>query len=213
MMNPLAPQNPIKLYGVPLSGHVHRVRLFLSLLELPVEFVPVNLAEQENRQPEYLSKNPFGEIPVIEDGELILADSTAILVYLALKYDSDGKWLPRDPIGAALVQRWLSMASGKIAYGPCAARLVTLFGAPLDLERAKEIARKLFDVLEPELNDRQFALGSNATIADIAAYSYIAHAPEGGISLLPYPNILAWLDRVKALPGFVAMPASTITST
>ena len=211
-MNHLAPQQTIKLYGAPLSGHVHRVRLFLSLLELPVEFIPVNLAGQENRTAEFLAKNSFGEVPVLEDGELVLADSTAILVYLALKYDHEGKWLPRDPLGAAQVQRWLSMASGKIAYGPCAARLVVQFGAPLDLANAKKITVKLFDVLEPEFKDRQFALADHASIADIAAFSYIEHAPEGGVSLLPYPHIRAWLNRIKALPGFIAMPASTIPS-
>jgi glutathione S-transferase len=212
-MNSLAPQNPIKLYGSPLSGHVHRVRLFLSLLELPVELITVDLRAKENRQPAFLARNPFGEVPVIEDGELVLADSTAILVYLALKYDGDAKWLPRDPVGAAHVQRWLSMASGKVAYGPCVARLVKLFDAPLDYQAAQTIAVKLFDVLEHEFKDRQFALGSNVTIADIAAFSYIEHAPEGGISLEAYPNIRAWLDRVKGLPGFVAMPSSTIAAT
>jgi glutathione S-transferase len=211
-MNPLAPPTPIKLYGVPLSGHVHRVRLLMNLLELPVEFVTVNLAEQENRRPQFLQKNPFGEVPVLEDGELVLADSTAILIYLALKYDPDGKWLPRDPIGAAQVQRWLSMASGKIATGPCAARLVAQFAAPLDHEVAKKISIKLFEVLEHELNGRDFALGDQVTIADVAAFSYIEHAPEGGVSLSPYPIIRAWLARIKALPGFIAMPASPIPS-
>ncbi|OEZ97356.1 glutathione S-transferase family protein [Duganella sp. HH101] len=198
----------MKLYGATLSGHTHRVRLFLSLLKLPYEFVEIDMRARQNRSPEHLARNPFGEVPVLEDGELTLADSTAILVYLASRYDDSGRWLPREPVAAARVQQWLSTASGKIAYGPCAARLVTVFGAPLDHERAKDISTRLFDVLERELAGRRYVLGEHASIADVAAFSYIEHAPEGGVSLKPYPNIRSWLANVRALPGFVAMPAT-----
>jgi len=196
----------MKLYGTLLSGHVHRVQLFLSLLKLPYEFVPIDMGNRQNRSPEYLALNRFGEVPVLEDGELVLADSTAILVYLASKYDTSGSWLPREPVAAAKVQQWLSTASGKIAYGPCSARLVSVFGAPLDHERAKDIATRLFEVLDEELKGHRFALGEQPSIADVAAFSYIEHAPEGGVSLKPYPNLRAWLANVRALPGFVAMP-------
>ncbi len=198
----------MKLYGTPLSGHTHRVRLFLSLLRLPYEFVPIDMKAGQNRTPEHLARSPFGEVPVLEDGDVTLPDSTAILVYLASKYDDSGRWMPREPLAAAQVQRWLSNASGKIAYGPCSARLVTVFGAPLDLERAQAISARLFDVMEAELAGRRYAVGDHASIADIAAFSYIEHAPEGGVSLKPYPNIRAWLASVRALPGFVAMPAT-----
>lgn len=198
----------MKLHGIPLSGHTHRARLFLSLLDLPHEFVTVDLAKGEHKQQPFLSLNPFGEIPVLQDGEVTLADSNAILVYLASKYDDSGRWLPRDPLAAAEVQRWLSAAAGKIAYGPAAARLVTVFGAQRDHEAAKTIAVGLFNVMEQELHGRRWLVGERATIADVSAYSYVAHAPEGGVSLKPYPNICAWLDNVRALPGFVAMPAT-----
>lgn len=198
----------MKLYGATLSGHTHRVRLFLSLLNLPYEFVEIDMRARQNRSPEHLARNPFGEVPVLEDGDVTLADSTAILVYLASRYDDSGRWLPREPVAAARVQQWLSTASGKIAYGPCAARLVTVFGAPLDHERARDISTRLFDVLERELAGRRYVLGEHVSIADIAAFSYIEHAPEGGVSLKPYPNIRSWLANVRALPGFVAMPAT-----
>lgn len=198
----------MKLYGIPLSGHTHRAHLFLNLLNLPHDYVQVNLAAGEHKQEPFLSMNAFGEIPVLQDGEVVLGDSNAILVYLASKYDASGRWLPRDPVAAAQVQRWLSAAAGKIAYGPAAARLVTVFNAPRDHEAAKAIAARLFDVMESELQGRQWLVGEHATIADVAGYSYIAHAPEGGVSLKPYPNIRAWLDNVRALPGFIAMPAT-----
>jgi len=198
----------MKLYGVPLSGHTHRARLFLNLLNLPHEFVAVDLANGEHKKEPFLSMNAFGEIPVLQDGAVTLADSNAILVYLASKYDDSGRWLPRDPVAAANVQRWLSAAAGKIAYGPATARLVTVFNAPRDHDVAKDIAVRLFDVMERELQGRRWLVDDHVSIADIAGFSYVAHAPEGGVSLKPYPNIRAWLDNVRALPGFVAMPAT-----
>ncbi|MBB5424026.1 glutathione S-transferase [Paraburkholderia atlantica] len=206
---PIAPKptRPIRLYTTPLSGHGHRVWLFLEMLQIPYETALVDMAAGENRKPEFLAISPFGQVPVIADGEVVLFDSNAILVYLAKRY-GDTTWLPDDPLGAAAVQRWLSLAAGQIAHGPCSARLVTVFGAPLDHQTAKAIAVKLFDVIEPEFAAKAFAIGDQPTIADVAAYAYIAHAPEGGVSLEPYPNLRAWLRRVEALPHFVPMPAT-----
>ncbi|MBN3790614.1 glutathione S-transferase, partial [Burkholderia sp. Ac-20353] len=127
------PVSPIRVHSFPLSGHAHRVRLFLSLLGVPFEIVDVDLGAGEQRKPAFLALNPLGQVPVIDDGGMVLADSNAILVYLAKRY-GDAHWLPDDPVGAAAVQRWLSLAAGPIAAGPCAARLVTVFGAPLDHE-------------------------------------------------------------------------------
>ncbi|CAD6555034.1 glutathione S-transferase family protein [Paraburkholderia metrosideri] len=201
------PAQPIRLFTTLLSGHGHRVKLFLTLLDLPFEVVELDMKAGDNRKPDYLALNPFGQVPTIQDGNLTLFDSNAILVYLARRY-GDASWLPDDAVGAAAVQRWLSLAAGPIAYGPCTARLVTVFGAPHDHETAKKLAVKLFDVIDQELADKPFAAGEQVTIADIAAHTYIAHAPEGGVSLEPYPNIRAWLRRVEALPRFIAMPST-----
>ncbi|MFM0212008.1 glutathione S-transferase [Paraburkholderia sediminicola] len=204
-MSAAKPAQPIRLHTTLRSGHGHRVKLFLTLLDLPFEVIELDMRAGDNRRPEYLKLNPFGQVPTIEDGDTVLFDSNAILVYLAKRY-GDPSWLPEDALGAAAVQRWLSLAAGQIAYGPCAARLVTVFGAPLNLDTAQKIALKLFDVLDAELADKDFAAGDRVSIADIAAHTYIAHAPEGGVSLEPYPNIRAWLRRVEALPRFIAMP-------
>lgn len=197
---------PLRLYRFPLSGHSHRVELFLSLLGLRFEAVDVDLAAGAQKQPDFLQKNPFGQVPVLEDGETVLADSNAILVYLASRYDPAATWLPRDPVGAAEVQRWLSVAAGELASGPAAARLVTVFGAKLDHDRAKAVAERLYAVLDRHLAQRRFLVGETPTIADIALYSYTAHADEGGVSLEPYAGVRAWLARVERLPGFTPMP-------
>ncbi|HEX9813267.1 MAG TPA: glutathione S-transferase [Burkholderiales bacterium] len=202
-----APERPIKLYRFRLSGHSHRAELFLSLLGLPYERNDVDLANRAQKSETFLKLNPFGQVPVIDDNGVVIADSNAILVYLATRYD-DGNWLPRDAIGAAAVQRWLSVAAGPVAYGPAVARLCTVFGAKLNAEEAIARAHSLFAVLEKTLVASPFLVGDKPTIADVAGYTYIAHAPEGNVSLEPYPVLRAWLARIEALPGFVPMAAS-----
>ncbi|UVL99701.1 glutathione S-transferase [Pseudomonas atacamensis] len=195
----------IKLYNFPRSGHAHRVELMLSLLQLPTELIFVDLAKGEHKQPQYLAINSFGQVPAIDDNGVVLADSNAILVYLAQKY-GNGRWLPADPVGAAHVQRWLSAAAGPIAFGPAAARLITVFGAQLNAEEVIGRAHNLLKVMELELGKTAYLAGEEPTIADVSAYSYVAHAPEGNVSLDDYANVRAWLARIEALPGFVAMP-------
>ncbi len=203
------PARPIRLYRHPLSGHAHRVELFLSLLGLPCEMIDVNMVRGAHKAADFMAKNnPFGQVPVIEDGDIAIADSNAVLVYLASRYDASGRWLPRDAVAAARVQQWLSVAAGQLAYGPSSARLAVLFGGRLDLERAKAISQQLFDVLDGHLAGRPFLTGDAPTIADVAIYSYTALAPEGGVPLDPYRHVRAWLARIEALPGFVPMRRS-----
>lgn len=201
--------NPIKLYNFPKSGHAHRIELMLSLLNLPTELVFVDLAKGAHKQPDFLALNPFGQVPVIDDNGTVIADSNAILVYLAKKYDN-GTWLPEEPAAAARVQRWLSVAAGPLAFGPAAARLVTVFGASFNTDEVITRAHTLLKVIDAELAKTPFLAGSTPTIADIANYSYIAHAPEGNVSLEPYANVRSCLARIEALPRFVPMPRTVI---
>ncbi|MDU9028046.1 glutathione S-transferase family protein [Pseudomonas mediterranea] len=201
--------NPIKLYHFPLSGHAHRVQLMLSLLELPVEVVFVDLAKGAHKQADFLAINPFGQVPVIDDNGVILADSNAILVYLAQKYGK-GRWLPSDPLGAARVQRWLSVAAGPIHAGPATARLITVFGAPYNAEDVIARSHNLLKVIDQHLSGSTWLAGDAPTIADVAGYSYISHAPEGNVSLDDYVHVREWLARIEALPGFVGMPRTAV---
>lgn len=203
-----AEKSPIKLYRNPLSGHSHRVELMLSLLDLPCELINVDMANKAHKQPEYLAMNSLGQVPVIDDNGIVLADSNAIIVYLAKKYQTDYVWLSSDEVEAAQVQRWLSIAAGEIMYGPCSVRLVKLFGYQIDYDTAYQKTLALFTMLESLLSQQTFLVGDKATLADISAYSYIAHVPEGGVDLQPYPAIQAWLLKVEQLPRFVAMKKS-----
>lgn len=192
----------MKLYYGALSGHSHRARLFLSLLGVDYEAIPVDLAAGAHRQPAFLRLNRFGEVPVLDDNGVIIPDSIAILVYLAKKYGGTD-WLPEAPEAAAAVQRWLSVAAGKVAYGPCAARLVTVFGYKLNAEEAIARSHELLKVLNEELGDVTWIAGiPKPSVADIALYSYVDRAPEGNVDVSRYSNMGAWLRRVEALPRF-----------
>lgn len=207
---PAAPAQPIKLHHFALSGHSHRVQLFLSLLNLPTEIILVDLRRGEHKTPAFLAMNRFGQVPVIQDGDVTLADSNAILVYLARRYDANGPWLPRDPVGEAEVQRWLTAAAGLLAFGPAHARVGVLFKRPIEA-RAYTLAEELFKVMDAQLASQRFLASTAApTIADVALYTYTAHAPEGGIALTPYPHVQRWLADIEALPGFVGMPKSPV---
>jgi glutathione S-transferase len=195
---------PIRLHRFRLSGHCHRVELFLSLLNRPFEIV--DLPPGDRKAPAFLAMNPFGQVPVIEDDGYVLADSNAILVYLAIRYDPARRWYPADAKAAAEVQRWLSVAAGPLFSGPAVARLVGLFDAKHDLARAHATAAGVLAVMEAHLAAAgPFFVGPHPTIADLALYSYTAHAPEGHVSLEPYPEIRAWISRIESQPGFVPM--------
>lgn len=200
--------NAVRIHHFAKSGHAHRALVFAKLAGIAHEAVPVDLMSGAHKSPEFLAMNPNGQVPVLEDGDAIVSDSNAILVYLARKYAPD--WIPDTALGEADVQRWLTLAAGEIAFGSCAARLITVFGAPLDPEFAAAVATRAMQKLEHGLEGRDWLVGDRPTIADVAAYSYTAHAPEGNVSLDPYPNVRAWLVRFEALPGFEAMPATAV---
>jgi glutathione S-transferase len=195
----------ITVYGTEYSGHAHRVVLFLRTLEMPFQFV--HTPAEVRSSADFLRLNPLGQIPVLRDGSTIIADSNAILVYLAKKYAPGSSWLPEEPLAAARAQRWFAVAAGEIAYGPGLARRIVQWGAPGDRQRALEIGAQLFKFMDAHLRDIAYLAAAHPTLADLACYSYTAHAPEGGLSLQPYRHIREWLSRIEALPRFQPMPA------
>ena len=193
----------MKLYYYALSGHAHRAALFLSVAGVAHELIEVDMPAGAHKQPAFLALNAFGEVPVLDDDGVIIADSLAILVYIARKV-GPSHWLPTEPADEARVQRWLSVAAGKIAYGACAARLITVFGATFNADEVIGRAYATLAVMEQTLVDQRWlASTQQPTIADIAIYSYIERAPEGNVDLSSYPRVQAWLRRTEALPGFI----------
>jgi len=192
----------MKLYWHPLSGHAHRAQLFLSLIGVKFDLVEVDLARGAHKAADFLKLNSFGQVPVLDDDGVIVCDSNAIMVYVAKKFGKTD-WLPEDAKGAAAVERWLSVSAGQIAFGPAAARLITVFNAPYNAEEVIKRAHLILALIEAELAGRNWIAGSTRpTVADVALYSYIARAPEGNVDLSQYPAVLGWLNRVEGLPGF-----------
>ncbi len=195
----------IKLYGHEMSGNSYKARLLLELLKIEYEWIKVDLMTGEHKSPEYLALNPFGQVPLLIDGETKLADAQAILVYLARQYGGDS-WLPLEALPLAQVVRWLSTTAGEIRQGPENARLHYLFGATaINIERAHQKTEHILTQLNQHLSTHTWLEFERPTIADIAVFPYIALARDGKVELDAYPNVLAWIDRVKQLPGYVPM--------
>ncbi|MCP9929219.1 glutathione S-transferase [Cyanobium sp. AMD-g] len=195
----------IKLYGHEMSGNSYKVRLLLELLRIEYEWVKVDLMTGEHKSPEYLALNPFGQVPLLTDGETKLADAQAILVYLARQYGGE-RWLPLEALPLAMVVRWLSTTAGEIRQGPENARLHYLFGATaINIERAHQKAEQILTQLNQHLTTHTWLEFERPTIADIAVFPYVALARDGQIELDAYPNVLTWINRVKELPGYIPM--------
>ncbi|MGI9202372.1 MAG: glutathione S-transferase family protein [Woeseiaceae bacterium] len=194
----------ITLYDTSVSGHSHRVRLFLALLGIEYQTIDVDMRKGEHKTPDYLKLSPLGQVPTLVDGNDVITDSTAALVYLAKKY-GDENWLPEDPAGAAKIQRWLSTASGELFRGPVIARAIKLFDRDYYYDDASMWTDRLLTWMQTELEAKTWLAAEHVTIADIAMYSYLRVANEGEIDMEPYPAILRWLGDVEKLPGFLPM--------
>jgi glutathione S-transferase len=196
----------MKLYDSQYSGHAHKVRLLCGLLNIDIALVPVDMRNKAQKSPEYLKLNPFGQVPLLQDGDVIVRDSNAILLYLAEKYDTDHTYLPTDPVARAHVYEWLATAAGPLYLGPARARVIKAFGREGDYDLARSTSEALLAVMDDHLSSSSWLVGDGPTLADVACYSYVAVADEGGIDLDERPHIRAWLERVERLGGFVPMP-------
>lgn len=197
----------MKLYDLELSGNCYKVRLFAALANIELEIVPVDFLGGEHKRPPLTGLNPWGELPILVDGERVLRDSQAILVYLAGTYGGAAWWPAEAHLQAEIVQ-WLSTAANEIQHGPASARLVDKFGYAIDKAGTLAKAARILSLLDAHLAERDWLALSRPTIADCAVFPYVALAPEGGIELAPYPNILRWIERIKRLPGYLAMPGT-----
>ncbi len=194
----------LKLYDLDRSGNCYKVRLLLSMLGLDYERIAVDTTRGESQTPEFKRLNPRGQIPVLADGDTVIWDSMAILVYLVRRYGGD-QWLPADPLGEARVMQWLAVAENELLYGLARARVAVLFKRPFNLEQCHADARQGVEAMEFQLGAQPWLAADHVTIADIACYPYVSLAGEGDFSLEPYPAVRAWLQRMEALPGWVPM--------
>ncbi|TGP55485.1 glutathione S-transferase family protein [bacterium M00.F.Ca.ET.230.01.1.1] len=200
----------MKLYDYVLSPSCYKVRLMAALTGVALDIRPVDFHPGgEHRGPELLALNPAGSIPILEDGDLVLTESSAMLVYLAAK--AAPQWLCNDAARpAATVQQWLSF-SHRLTASLGAARLHEMLLRPgnIDALRAQGTAalRELeAGLVEQRIRGQRFLASDRPTVADIACFPYVALAQDGGVLLDPYPAIRLWSRAIRAIDGFIEMP-------
>lgn len=193
------------LYGFPISANTHRVRVLLRMLNLEFQEVTIDIPGGEHKSPKFLEINPLGQVPVLVDGEVVLRDSHAIMVYLARRYGGE-RFLPNTPVDQARVLQWLFFSANEMQNGPHMARLHHLLGVPMDIDAVTTQARAALQRIEDQLSGRDWLEFGFPTLADLACFVQAGVAPEAKIALDVYPNIRAWIGRIKALPGYVGMP-------
>jgi glutathione S-transferase len=197
--------NGVTLYEYELSGNSYKVRLFLSLLAKPFQAVRIDLLAREGQKPEYLAISALGQVPALVDDGEALRDSQAILFYLARKYGG-GRWLADDPLTQARTLAWLTFSANELANGPAALRVGVRFKRPINVEWSTNITKRAFGLMQKVLAAQPWLMpGEHPTIADIACFPYTALVHEGNFSLAEYPALTAWCNRIRQLPGFVAM--------
>ncbi|WP_437323413.1 glutathione S-transferase family protein [Sorangium sp. So ce381] len=192
----------MKLYEFAPTRSI-RVRWALQELGVDFETVQVNLRAGENRRPEFLKLNPAGKLPVLVDGDLVLTESVAIVLYLAEKYPEKGL-LPADPRERAKVNQWLLFAATELEQPLWRiARHKFLYPEdkrqPGDIPVACEDFKAMADVLEKHMEQRQFVVGDSVTVADLVMAYTLDWANE--IHLLEgFPQLRAYMDRMYARP-------------
>ncbi len=197
----------LRLYEFFSSGNCYKVRLLLIQLGIPFETVELNILKGETRTPEFLSKNSNGRIPVLEiEPGKFLSESNAILFYL-----SEGtEFFPNDAWERAKVMQWLFFE--QYSHEPFIATSrfwISILGKGDEyrdaINQKREPGYAALTVMERHLTNHLFFVGERYTIADIGLFAYTHVADEGGFDLMRFPEIQAWIERVKAQPQYISI--------
>ncbi len=190
------------LYGFATSGPTYTAALMLSLCKHPFSYIHVNLREGAHKQPDYLVKNRFAQVPALRDGQLMAVQSAAILIHLS---EVLGKFEGKSPVEKQRVTEWLFWAWDKLAIPVfrlrARARGTRQFADEVRVMYDTE-ARAAVSVLEQELTKSEWIGAKKTSIADIAIYGVLRYAQEGGVDIMHYPHVVAWKKRFEELPGF-----------
>jgi glutathione S-transferase len=195
----------MKLYNVTYSGNSYKVRLLLAHLGIPCEIIEVDILNGASRTPEFLKINPNGRTPVLDDNGFVLAESNAILAYLA----KGTKYLPDDRKKFALIFQWMFFEQYSHELFIATSRF-WLQHKPDSPEKTALLASKrdggwaALRIMEDELAKNDFFVG-DYSIADIALFAYTHVSHEAAFPLDDFPKIKAWIERIKEQPGFVPM--------
>jgi glutathione S-transferase len=197
----------VLLYDNAISGNCYKVRLLFSLLGIDYERRDVSVIDRSNRGELLGDLNPGLRVPtlVLDDGRP-LAESDAILVYFA----EGTEYLPEDRYERAQVLQWMFFE--QYSHEPNIAVLRFWAHAEIKPDPREAVAKfngglAALEAMERHLTGREFLVGNSVTIADLALYAYTHVADEGGFEIARFEAIGAWLERVRALPGYVPITA------
>jgi len=198
----------MKLYDNHLSGNCYRVRLFLNQLGVDYEKVNVDIFKGENRTEEFTKLNPNRKVPVLVDGDLILWESIAIILYLAEKYRPN-PFYSENPAKLGEIMQWVTYAKTSIDPNLALARYYVRFLPEdkydkKDLEKFQANGMGTLSIIEDHLSDRDFLAGEYS-VADMVCYPYIKLSPEGNIDLSGFPNITEWLKSIENTERFISI--------
>jgi len=196
------------LYSMQRSGNSYKARLALAQLELDYRLVEIDILKGESHTPEFLAKNPHGQVPLLEvaPGRYV-AESNAILWHLA----SGTRLRPRDRIDRAHALQWMFFEQHSLEPNIGAAYFwLCLVKGGRDLQQHAlddwiEEGYRALRVMENHLKRHSYFVAERYTVADIALYAYTHLAPQCDYNLGPFPAVREWLDRVTAQPGHIAM--------
>jgi glutathione S-transferase len=191
----------MRLYDYAASANCYKARLLLALLGRDYERVPVDIFAGDTLTDAYAALNPARETPVLElDDGTVVTQSSAIVRLLA----EGTPYLPGDPVQRAQVVQWLCFEQERVMGGIGAARFRIVTGrAPERVARLLALGRGALEILDAHLATRDWLVGDACSVADLANFAYAHTAEDAGLPLAEHPAVCAWLDRIRALPGFM----------
>jgi glutathione S-transferase len=193
------------LYHHPLSANGHKVKLLLGFLGIVHREKMVDIPVGQQAGDWFGAISDLRQIPVLDDDAVRIRDAQAILIYLGGTYDPSRRWWPTDATAQALIAQWLSFAALELQNGLNLSRLHFRLGAPCDLAAAHHQGEKTLSVLDKHLAGRHWLELGRPTIADLACVTFTARAGEAKHDLRAFPNVSAWVERIRAMPGFTPM--------
>ena len=195
----------IRLHATMASINAYKVRLLLGMLDLPFDLVEIDMYGGEHKREPFLTLNPFGQMPAMEDDGFVIADSHACLVYLARKYDSSNRWLPVDAEGEAKVAEWLSKSANEIHQGPWMKRAKVRRPDAITLADDEIDARcdHILGIMERHLANRDWLALEHASIADVSCFGPISLLDISGYDTSGFAAVRSWMQRIRELPGYI----------
>ena len=192
----------IRVHATMGSVNGYKVRILLAMLELPFEMVDIDMRGGEHKREPFLSLNPFGQMPAMQDGDFTIADSHACLVYLARRYDRSNRWLPIDAEGEAKVAEWLSKSANEVHQGPWLKRAKVRRPEAITLPDAEIDARcdHVLAIMDRHLASRQWLALGHPTIADVSCFGPISILKLSGYDSDKWPSVTRWLADFRGLP-------------